>query len=194
MLDIKFIRENLQTVKTGLSRRNGINHDLDAFLKQEDERRQGLQESEQLKNKKKKLSAEVGKLKQQGENASKQMEEVKSLNVFIKELDEKIEGLESIIHEKLLNIPNLPDESIPDGQDESSNRFVREWGRKPSLSAKPLNHVELGEKLELIDLRRAAKISGARFAVYKGAGAALLRGLVNFMVDVQTQELHFYQK
>ena len=188
MLDIKFIRENLQTVKTGLGRRNGNNHDLDTLLKQEDERRQGLQESEQLKNKKKKLSAEVGKLKQQGENASKQMEEVKNLNVFIKELDEKIEGLESIIHEKLLNIPNLPDESIPDGQDELNNKFVREWGKKPSLSTEPLNHVELGEKLDLIDLKRAAKISGARFAIYKGAGAALLRGLVNFMVDVQTQE------
>ena len=188
MLDIKFIRENLQTVKTGLGRRNGNNHDLDTLLKQEDERRQGLQESEQLKNKKKKLSAEVGKLKQQGENTSKQMKEVKSLNVFIKELDEKIEGLESIIHEKLLNIPNLPDESIPDGQDEFSNKFVREWGKKPSLSTEPLNHVELGEKLDLIDLKRAAKISGARFAIYKGAGAALLRGLVNFMVDVQTQE------
>ena len=116
------------------------------------------------------------------------MEEVKNLNVFIKELDEKIEGLESIIHEKLLNIPNLPDESIPDGQDEFSNKFVREWGKKPSLSTEPLNHVELGEKLDLIDLKRAAKISGARFAIYKGAGAALLRGLVNFMVDVQTQE------
>ena len=92
MLDIKFIREHLQTVKTGLGRRNGNNHDLDTLLKQEDERRQGLQESEQLKNKKKKLSAEVGKLKQQGKNDSKQMEEVKNLNVFIKELDEKIEG------------------------------------------------------------------------------------------------------
>ena len=87
-----------------------------------------------------------------------------------------------------MNIPNLPDESIPDGQDEFSNRFVREWGKKPSLSTEPLNHVELGEKLDLIDLKRAAKISGARFAIYKGAGAALLRGLVNFMVDVQTQE------
>ena len=87
-----------------------------------------------------------------------------------------------------MNIPNLPDESIPDGQDEFSNKFVREWGKKPSLSIEPLNHVELGEKLDLIDLKRAAKISGARFAIYKGAGAALLRGLINFMVDVQTQE------
>jgi seryl-tRNA synthetase len=188
MLDIKFIRENIQVVKTGLERRNGKFPDLDDLLLQEDERREGLQESEQLKNKKKKLSAEVGKLKQQGQDASKQIDEVKNLNVFIKELDEKVEGLETIIHEKLLAIPNLPDENIPDGIDEFNNKFVREWGNKPGLTGEPLNHVELGEKLGLIDLKRAAKISGARFAVYRGMGAALLRGLINFMVDVQTQE------
>ncbi|MBT5469278.1 MAG: serine--tRNA ligase [Nitrospina sp.] len=188
MLDIKFIRENLQIVKTGLDRRNGSDHDLEALLEQEDKRRQGLQESEQLKNKKKKLSAEVGKLKQQGQDASQLMEEVKNLNASIKELDEIVEGLENIIHEKLLGIPNLPDENIPDGRDESSNKFIREWGSKPSLSTQPLNHVEIGEKLGLIDLKRAAKISGARFAVYRGAGAALLRALINFMIDVQTQE------
>ena len=188
MLDIKFIRENIQVVKKGLERRNGKFPDLDDLLRLEEERREGLQESEQLKSKKKKLSAEIGKLKQQGQDASKQMDEVKNLNVFIKELDEKVEGLETIIHEKLLGIPNLPDEKIRDGNDESSNRFVREWGAKPVLTGEPLNHVELGEKLGLIDLKRAAKISGARFAVYRGMGAALLRGLINFMVDVQTQE------
>ena len=188
MLDIKFIRENIQVVKTGLERRNRKFSDLEDLLRQEEERREGLQESEQLKNKKKKLSAEVGKLKQQGQDASKQMDEVKNLNVFIKELDEKIEGLETTINEKLLGIPNLPDENIPDGIDESNNKFIREWGSKPNLTGKPLNHVELGEKLGLIDLKRAAKISGARFAVYRGMGAALLRGLINFMVDVQTKE------
>ena len=188
MLDIKFIRENIQVVKKGLERRNGKFSDLEDLLRQEEERREGLQKSEQLKNKKKKLSAEVGNLKQQGQDASKQMDEVKNLNVFIKELDEKVEGLETIIHEKLLGIPNLPDENIPDGMDESSNKFIREWGTKPSLKGEPLNHVVLGEKLGLIDLKRAAKISGARFAVYRGMGATLLRGLINFMVDVQTQE------
>jgi seryl-tRNA synthetase len=188
MLDIKFIRENIQVVKTGLERRNGKFSDLEDLLQQEEARREGLQESEQLKNKKKKLSTEVGKLKQQGQDASKQMDEVKKLNVFIKELDEKIEGLETIIHEKLLDIPNLPDENIPDGIDESNNKFIRKWGSKPNLTGTPLNHVELGEKLGLIDLKRAAKISGARFAVYRGMGAALLRGLINFMIDVQTKE------
>jgi seryl-tRNA synthetase len=188
MLDIKFIRENIKTVKTALERRKGKFPDLDELLQQEEERREGLQESEQLKNKKKKLSAYVGKLKQQGQDAAKQMDEVKNLNVFIKELDEKVEALETIIYQKLLGIPNLPDEKIPDGIDESSNKLIREWGNKPSLKGEILNHVELGEKLGLIDLKRAAKISGARFAIYRGMGAALLRGLINFMVDIQTQE------
>jgi seryl-tRNA synthetase len=188
MLDIKFIRENIQVVKTGLERRNGKFSDLEDLLRQEEKRREGLQESEQLKNKKKKLSAEVGKLKQQGQDGSKQMDEVKNLNVLIKEMDDKIEGLETIIHEKLLEIPNLPDENIPDGIDESNNRFIRKWGSKPNLTGKIHNHVELGEKLGLVDLKRAAKISGARFAVYRGMGAALLRGLINFMIDVHTKE------
>ena len=188
MLDIKFIRENLPAVKKGLARRNGNCPDLDALLEQEDERRQGLQESEQLKNKKKKLSAEVGKLKQQGEDATRQMNEVKDLNASIKQLDEKVEELENIVREKLLGIHNLPAESIPDGLDESNNRFIREWGSKPELTKKPLSHVELGEQLGLIDLKRAAKMSGARFAVYRGQGAALLRALINFMVDIQTGE------
>ena len=188
MLDIKFIRDNIKVVKTALERRKGEFSDLDELLQQEEERREGLRESEQLKNKKKKLSADVGKQKQQGQDATKKMDEVKNLNVFIKELDEKVEALETIIYQKLLGIPNLPDKKIPDGIDESSNKFIREWGTKPSLKGKILNHVELGEKLGLIDLKRAAKISGARFAIYRGMGAALLRGLINFMVDIQTQE------
>ena len=188
MLDIKFIRENLQIVKTGLERRNGKCPDLEELLQQEDQRRQSLQKSEQLKNKKKKISEEIGKLKHHGKNASQLMNDVKNINVSIKDLDEKVEGLENIIHAKLLGIPNIPDENIPDGLDESSNRFLHGWGDKPNLSSQPLNHIELGERLGLIDLKRATKISGARFAVYRGKGAALLRALINFMIDVHTQE------
>ena len=188
MLDIKFIRENLTAVKKSLGRRNGNCPDLGFLLEQEDERVKALQKSEQLKNKKKKLSAEVGKLKHQGADTTPKMNEVKNLNVSIKQLDEKVEYLETIVSEKLLGIPNLPSESIPDGFDESNNRFIRKWGRKPELPEKPLSHIELGAQLGLIDLKRAAKISGARFAVYRGMGAALLRGLINFMMDIQTQE------
>ena len=188
MLDIKFIRENLSAVKKSLGRRNGNCPDLDVLLDQESERLQVLQKSERLKNKKKKLSAEVGKLKPQGGETTQKMNEVKNLNVSIKQLDEKTVYLENIVREKLLAIPNLPSESIPDGFDESSNRFIRKWGSKPELPEKPLSHIELGAQLGLIDLKRAAKMSGARFAVYRGMGAALLRGLINFMMDIQTQE------
>lgn len=188
MLDLKIIRENPEAVKTSLKRRGGDFTELDELLKPEEDRRQGLQVSESLKNTKKKLSAEVGQLKQKGEDASALMEEVKVINASIKELDNKIQVWEQQVQEKLLGIPNMPDDTIPDGTDESANRMVRVWGTKPELSFKPKSHVEIGEQLGLIDLKRAAKISGARFAVYKGQGAGLLRALINFMIDVQTRE------
>ena len=188
MLDIKIIRENPEAVKTSLKRRGGDFKELDELLKPEEDRRVGLQESESLKNRKKKLSAEVGKLKQNGQDASQLMEEVKAINVSIKELDDKIQSWETQVQEKLLGIPNIPDDTIPDGADETANRMVRDWGTKPQFSFKPKSHVEIGEQLGLIDLKRAAKISGARFAVYKGQGAGLLRALINFMIDVQTRE------
>ena len=188
MLDLKIIRENPEAVKARLKRRGGDFKELDELLKPEDDRRSGLQESELLKNKKKKLSAEVGQLKQKGQDASNLMEEVKTINISIKELDDKIQAWEQQVQEKLLGIPNTPDDSIPDGADESANRVVRDWGTKPGFSFKPKNHVEVGEQLGLIDLKRAAKISGTRFAVYKGQGAGLLRALINFMIDVQTRE------
>ncbi len=188
MLDLKTIRANLEGVKTRLKRRGGDFKELDELLKPEEDRRSGLQQSEALKNKKKKLSAEVGQLKQKGQNASELMEEVRTINISIKELDEKIQAWEQQVQEKLLGIPNIPDDSIPDGADESTNRVVRNWGTKPQFAFKPKNHVEIGEQLDLLDFKRAAKISGARFVVYKGLGAGLLRALINFMIDVQTRE------
>ena len=188
MLDLKIIRENPEAVKNRLKRRGSEFNELDELLKPEEDRRLALQESESLKNKKKILSAGVGQLKQNGEDATQLMEEVKVINTSIKELDDKIQALEQQVQEKLLGIPNTPEDSIPDGADESANKMVRNWGTKPELSFKLKNHVEIGEQLGLIDLKRAAKISGARFAVYKGQGAGLLRALINFMIDVQTRE------
>ena len=188
MLDLKTIRENPEAVKNRLKRRGGDFKELDELLKPEEDRWLGLQESEALKNKKKKLSAEVGQLKQNGQDASELMEKVRAINISIKELDEKIQAWEQQVQEKLLGIPNIPDDSIPDGADESANRVVRNWGTKPQFAFKPKNHVEIGEQLDLLDFKRAAKISGARFVVYKGLGAGLLRALINFMIDVQTRE------
>ena len=119
MLDIKYIRENLQIVKKGLKRRNGKCADLEELIQQEEKRLQSLQKSEQLKNKKKKISEEIGKLKHQGKDAFQLMDDVKNINLSIKDLDEKVEGLENIIHTKLLGIPNIPDENIPALRDSS---------------------------------------------------------------------------
>lgn len=188
MLDLKTIRENPEAVKNRLKRRGGDFKELDELLKPEEDRWLGLQESEALKNKKKKLSAEVGQLKQNGQDASELMEEVRAINSSIKELDEKIQAWEQLVQEKLLVIPNIPEDSITDGADEGANRLVRVWGTKPEFLFKPKNHVEIGERLDLIDFKRAAKISGARFVFYKGLGAGLLRALINFMIDVQTRE------
>ena len=188
MLDLKIIRENPEAVKTRLKRRGSEFNELDELLKPEEDRRLALQESESLKNKKKILSAGVGQLKKNGEDATQLMEEVKVINASIKNLDDKIQLLEQQVQEKLLGIPNTPEDSIPDGADESANKMVRDWGTKPELSFKLKNHVEIGEQLGLIDLKRAAKIAGTRFAVYKGQGAGLIRALINFMIDVQTRE------
>ena len=188
MLDLKTIRENPEVVKNRLKRRGGDFKELDELLKPEKDRWLGLQKSEALKNKKKKLSAEVGQLKQNGQDASELMEEVRAINISIKELDEKIQAWEQLVQEKLLVIPNIPEDSITDGADEGANRLVRIWGTKPEFLFKPKNHVEIGERLDLIDFKRAAKISGARFVFYKGLGAGLLRALINFMIDVQTRE------
>ncbi len=189
MLDIKLIREQGERVHNQLNRRGaGTSMDLDRLIEIDAQRRDALNKSQTLKNKKKTLSAEVGKLKQQGQNADALMAEVKQLNVEIDEWDVKAGDLDEQVRTTLLKIPNLPSETTPDGADESQNQEIRQWGEKPSFDFKPQNHLELGETLGLLDMKRAVKISGARFAVFKGQGAALLRALIQFMLNTQTRE------
>ena len=189
MLDIKLIREQASGIQDQLNRRGpGTSTDLDPLLEIDKQRREALNQAQDLKNKKKTLSAEVGNLKKKGEDAAGPMAEVKQLNVQIKEWDDKSSELEEQVRTTLLKIPNLPSESTPEGADESQNQEVRVWGKKPSLGFEPKNHLELGEALGALDMKRAAKISGARFAVFKGQGAALLRALIQFMLNTQTRE------
>lgn len=189
MLDIKQIREQGDTLRQQLNRRGpGTSDDLDQLVALDAELRGAQSQSQALKTKKKTLSAEVGKLKQQGGDADALMAEVKQINAEIKELDDKAGALEEQVRDTLLKIPNVPSETTPDGPDESHNEEVRIWGEKPQLDFTPKNHLELGESLGLLDMKRAAKISGARFAVFKGQGAALLRALVQFMLNTQTRE------
>jgi len=189
MLDIKYIRENLDRVTSRLKLRGpGFSEDLDLLVELDVRRRTVLKRSETLKNKKKRLSTEVGNLKKEGNDAGLLMEEVKTINDRIKQFDDEFRDVENKIRDKLLRIPNLPDEKAPEGSDETQNEILRHWGEKPEFAFEPKSHVELGEKGGLLDLKRAAKISGARFAVFKGQGAQLLRALINFMMDVQTTE------
>ena len=189
MLDIKLIREQGERVHDQLNRRGpDTSRDLDRLIEIDAQRRDALNKSQTLKNKKKTLSAEVGKLKKQGENADALMAEVKQINVEIDEWDVKAGDLDDQVRTTLLKIPNLPSESTPQGADESQNQEVRVWGEKPQFDFTPKNHLELGETLGLLDMKRAAKISGARFAVFKGQGAALLRALIQFMLNTQTRE------
>ncbi len=194
MLDIRYLREHGDAARARLDRRGmGVSAELDRLLAFDNQRRGWIGESDALKNKKKKISAEVGQLKKEGQDATAKMEEVKTLNTAIKELDDKARTSETEVNERLFNIPNLPDDSIPDGKDESDNLVLRQWGEKPGFDFEPMNHVALGEALDILDLKRAAKISGARFAVYKGAGAKLLRAAIQFMLDLHTTE-HGYEE
>ena len=189
MLDIKYIRANLHATQSRLKLRGpDFSGSLKKVIEDDARRRASLQESDTLKNRKKTLSGQVGNLKREGKDADELMEEVRKINAEIKLLDDSVRDMDGEIRRQLLNIPNLPDATVPEGKDESQNQVLRHWGEKPQFNFKPKSHVELGERSGLLDLKRAAKISGARFAVFKGGGARLLRGLVNFMLDVQTTE------
>ncbi len=188
MLDIKRLRDNPDEMKSRLRVRGDYDEPLARLAQGDARRRELLGESEALKGKTKTLSAEVGKIKKSGGDAEAMMEEVKTIKTRVKELDDQLHVCEEESQAIALAIPNLPHESVPVGKDESANQIVRTCGTPPEFSFQPKNHLELGESLDILDLKRAAKIAGARFAVYKGDGARLLRALIQFMLDTQTDE------
>ncbi len=192
MLDMRFIRENLDYVTERLSTR-GNQVDLAAFQKLDGERRTLLLEVEEMKARRNSESAEIGKLKKQGLDADERQEAVRSLGEKIKDADEKAKDVQQHLDNLLLTFPNIPHESVPVGVDEEANELTREWGGKPDLDFEPLSHWDLGDMLGIIDLPRAAKIAGARFSLLTGAGARLERALINFMLDLHTAE-HGYRE
>jgi seryl-tRNA synthetase len=192
MLDMRFIRENLDFVTERLSMR-GNQVDLAAFQKLDDQRRTLLLEVEEMKARRNSESAEIGKLKKQGLDAGERQEAVRSLGEEIKAVDDKAKDVIQHLSNLLLTFPNIPHESVPVGTDEKANEVVREWGEKPVLDFEPLAHWDLGEMLGIIDFPRAAKMAGARFSLLTGAGARLERALINFMLDMHTTE-HGYRE
>jgi seryl-tRNA synthetase len=187
MLDPRFVRENIGLVKTALENRN-CSVSLDDFLKIEEERRVLLKESEELRSKRNTVSEEIGKMRGRKQDASGLIEEMKGVSDSIRDLDEKIKVLEENTTDFLLNVPNIPLESVPVGRDETGNVEIRRWGEPRQFDFEPLNHWDIGEILGIIDFERGAKIAGARFSVTKGYGARLERSLMNFMLDLNTSK------
>ncbi len=182
MLDTRFVRDNIDFVKKSLENRV-CDIGFDEFLEIEEQRRILLREADELKNKRNLASEEIGKLRSKKEDASKLIEEMKGVGEKIKELDEKIKALDEHTTDFLLNVPNIPDESVPVGRDETENVELRKWGEPRQFDFEPLNHWDIGEILGILDFERAAKIAGARFSLTKGMGARLERALMNFMLD-----------
>ena len=187
MLDARFVRENSDTVKKSLKNRN-YTLNLNEFLRIEEQKRSLLRESEELRNKRNVVSEEIGRLRARKQDASKLIEEMKRVSDRIKELDDKFRTLESNTDDFLLNVPNIPQESVPLGKDETENVEVRKWGEPRQFDFVPMNHWDIGEMLEIIDFERASKIAGARFSLLKGLGAKLERSLMNFMLDLNTSK------
>src|SRR5438477_1380570 len=189
MLDIRLIREKPDFVRERIASRGGDDAPkVDELLKVDAERRKAETELQQLQSERNRLSKEIGGKKSRGE-ATKDLEgEVRKIGDQIVDLDQRSASFDEEQRNLLLEIPNLPHESVPLGKDPSANKIVREWGKKPKLAGKVLDHVALGEKLKLLDLERATKLSGSGFICFVGAGAKLERALINFMLDLHTQK------
>lgn len=187
MLDLKFVRNNPDTVKQALQKR-GATVSLEPFLALDEQRREKLVQAEKLKNKRNVVSEEIGRLKKAGQPAEELVLEMRDVSAAIKNLDEEIRSLEQEIQQTLLGIPNIPDESVPVGVDESDNVEVRRWGKTPVFGFTPKAHWDIGEALDIIDFERGGKVTGARFTFYKGAGAALERAVINYMLDTHTRQ------
>lgn len=192
MLDLKFIRENPDAVRQSLANR-GAAVDLDAILTLDSERRQALQDVERLKQERNVASKEIGLRKRAGEDTESIQATVRKQGEEIAALDQRIREVEAELDERLLTIPNCPAVSVPVGPDASGNQVVKTVGELRSFDFQPLAHVELAERLGLVDFGRAAKISGTGFAAYTGVGARLERALVQFMLDIHTTEHGYHE-
>lgn len=192
MLDLKFVRNNPQIVQDALLKR-GSTVILDEFLKLDQERREKLFVVEQMKNRRNLVSEEIGRLKKAGKDAPEMVLEMRDLSQQIKEIDEANKELEGKLQEILLDIPNIPHETVPVGQSEADNKVVRTWGKPREFKFDPKPHWDLGEDLDILDFERGGKVTGARFTFYKGHGARLERAVINFMLDLHTSQHNYVE-
>jgi seryl-tRNA synthetase len=187
MLDLGFVREHLDRVEE-MARNRGITLDLEGFRTLDRERRQLITAAERLKAERNKASEEIGRAKQAGKEPAELLGEMKRISQEIKQYDQRIAALDERLREFMLTVPNIPHPSVPVGRGAAQNVEVRRWGAPPQFDFAPQPHWEVGERAGILDLPRATRITGARFALYRGLGARLERALANFFLDVHTRE------
>ncbi len=190
MLDVRFVRENADVVKMALKNRRS-NIDLSRFLELDKERRRLLVEVEGLKSTRNIISEEIGKLKREKRDAEEKVFSMRKLSKKIKDMDIKVNEIESKLSNFMLEIPNIPHSSVPVGVDENDNKTIRSWGESPEFGFEPQAHWDIGVNLDILDFKRGVKIAESRFTLLKGFGAKLERALINFMLDLHTDE-HSY--
>ena len=190
MLDLHYVRDNLDAVKHALGARGFMADILDRFAEIDAERRQVIGDADAINQRRNAASKEIGALIQSGkrDEAEAKKAEVAALKEKQADLETRRDEAESVMREILINLPNLPAEDVPIGPDETANKEVRRWGEPRDFDFEPKDHVDLGETLGILDLERATKIAGSRFAILNGAGARLERALINFMLDIHTME------
>lgn len=183
MLEIKFVRQNISHVRDAM-RRRGDDSNIDQFEQIDTARRKMVGEIEELRHRRNTVSDDIAKMKAEGRDAEETIAEMRDVSARIKNLESELAGYDEKIQEILINLPNIPHETVPDGRDENDNPVVREVGDPPVFGFEPQPHWTIGENLGILDFERAAKITGARFPLYFGAAARMERALISFMLDL----------
>lgn len=188
MLDIKRVREDFDNVKAAVESRCKGDFGIDKVLEYDTKRRELLAQVEQMKNQQNTASRKVPAMKKAGEDTTELFAEMKELSRKIKEMDAEVSEVEESQRNALLNVPNTPYKDVQVGEDDSDNVELRKWGEPRKFDFEEKAHWDLGESLDILDFERGGKLSGARFTVYKGKGARLERAVINFMLDLHTEE------
>lgn len=192
MLDIRRIRLNSEEVVNALNKRKG-KFPIEKVLELDEDRRRLLMEVEEMKAEQNKASKDIPRLKKEGKDVAEVFNKMKILSDKVKELDIKVKGLDDELRETLLQIPNTPHESVVEGSSDADNVEVRKWGEPKEFAFQPKPHWDLGADLNILDFERASKITGARFTIFKGLGSKLERALINFMLELHTEQ-HGYEE
>lgn len=193
MLDVRYVRDNFEAVKAKLAKRGEDISEFDQFETLDQKRRELIAKTEELKSERNKVSEQISTMKRNKENADDAIARMRQVGDEIKALDEELRNVEEKFTHMMMRIPNIPHDSVPVGDTEDDNVTHRTWGETPKFEYEPKAHWDIVTDLKLVDFERAAKVTGSRFAFYRGLGARLERALLNFMMDLHSEE-HGYEE